>query len=101
MNAKAITASERKMARIAVDMAYRVAAQTEFDQWGPWAGGWGLGIVFGSRCEFATSWTPVTEQSDGSAWVATSQVWYGLTESFEYLVVPAEAGYRIAQLRMR
>ena len=43
--------------------------------------------------------TGVTEQSDGSFWVATTQSWYGNSESWEYWIVPTEAGYRIADIR--
>jgi len=41
-----------------------------------------------------------TEQSDGTFWVETTQTWYGSTESWEYWVVPTEAGYRIADIRL-
>ncbi len=41
-----------------------------------------------------------TEQSDGSFWVQTTQSWYGSVEGWEYLVVPTEAGLRIADVRL-
>ncbi len=41
----------------------------------------------------------VTEQSDATFWVTTSEVWYGAPQSWEYWVVPTEVGYRIADVR--
>lgn len=39
------------------------------------------------------------EQSDGSYWVETIQVWSGAEERWQYLVVATQEGYRIADLQ--
>lgn len=36
---------------------------------------------------------------DGSYWIQTTQVWFGLAENWEYLVVPTDAGYRISDVQ--
>ncbi|MBN2247940.1 MAG: zinc ribbon domain-containing protein [Coriobacteriia bacterium] len=43
----------------------------------------------------------IEEQSDGTAWVQTSETWYGTTDSIWYYVVPTEAGYRISSAEVR
>ncbi|MHB1135406.1 MAG: zinc ribbon domain-containing protein [Coriobacteriia bacterium] len=43
----------------------------------------------------------VEEQSDGTAWVQTSETWYGSTSSTWYYVVPTDAGYRISAVEVR
>lgn len=40
-----------------------------------------------------------TEQSDGSFWVKSTQVWTWGTEKWQYWLVPTEAGYRIADMK--
>ncbi|TDB36894.1 MAG: hypothetical protein D9V44_10315 [Actinobacteria bacterium] len=40
-----------------------------------------------------------TEQSDGSFWVKSTQVWTWGTEKWQYWLVPTEAGYRIADVK--
>lgn len=40
-----------------------------------------------------------TEQSDGSFWVKSTQVWTWGTEKWQYWLVPTEAGYRIAAMK--
>ncbi|PKQ19218.1 MAG: hypothetical protein CVT66_11285 [Actinobacteria bacterium HGW-Actinobacteria-6] len=39
------------------------------------------------------------QQSDGSFWVKTTQVWTWGSEKWQYWVVPTEAGYRIADMK--
>ena len=39
------------------------------------------------------------EQSDGSFWVKTTQVWTWGAEKWQYWVVPTDAGYRISQMK--
>jgi len=39
------------------------------------------------------------EQSDGSYWVETVQVWSGAEERWQYLVIATQEGYRIADLQ--
>lgn len=43
----------------------------------------------------------VEEQSDGTAWVQTSETWYGSESSMWYYVVPTDAGYRISSAEVR
>lgn len=43
----------------------------------------------------------VEEQSDGTAWVQTSETWYGTASEMWYYVVPTDAGYRISSAEVR
>ncbi|MHB1016748.1 MAG: zinc ribbon domain-containing protein [Coriobacteriia bacterium] len=43
----------------------------------------------------------VEEQSDGTAWVQTTETWYGTASDMWYYVVPTDAGYRISNVEVR